>query len=50
MYALRPPQKLTAVIQKLINCCPEAHAVLEEQVSFQIHLPVSRSLSCPGCQ
>lgn len=40
IYALKPPQKLMAVTQKLINCCPEAHAVLEEQVSQWSGVPI----------
>lgn len=31
VLGLMPPPKLAAAVQKLINCCPEARAALEEQ-------------------
>jgi hypothetical protein len=31
IVGLRPPAKMMAVVQKLINCCPEASAVLQEK-------------------
>ncbi|CAL8470605.1 g10147 [Coccomyxa elongata] len=31
ILGLMPPPKLAAAVQKLINCCPEARAALEEQ-------------------
>ncbi|KAK9904140.1 hypothetical protein WJX75_005323 [Coccomyxa subellipsoidea] len=35
ILGLMPPPKLAAAVQKLINCCPEARAALEEQVLLQ---------------
>lgn len=35
ILGLMPPPKLAAAVQKLINCCPEARAALEEQVLSQ---------------
>ncbi len=35
VLGLMPPAKLAAAVQKLMNCCPEARAALEEQVLSQ---------------